>query len=143
MFWKVSYASHCFCLKPTSQCTFTERILCSIVCLNVYNVLKNFFRKPLLPLEAHTLLSLILRYKAISASLSLLPRAHTLFNCMFECVECFEKLLLRVIASASSPPPSVLSQSANFVQSYIWMCKMFWKNFFWKLLLLLEAHHSA
>ena len=27
---------------PTSQCTFTERINCSSVCLNVYNVLKNF-----------------------------------------------------------------------------------------------------
>ena len=43
MFLKTSSEIHCFCLKPTTQCTFTERILCSIVCLNVYNVLKDVF----------------------------------------------------------------------------------------------------
>ena len=129
MFWKTSSASHCFCFKPFTQCTFTERIICSIVCLNVYNFLKKF--------------------------------------------------LMRAIASAWSPPLSVHSLSAYFVQLYVWMCRMFWKtssashcfcfkpttqctftervfcsivclnaynvskNFFWKLLLLLETHHSV
>ena len=75
MFWKTSSESHCFCLKPTTQCTLKELILCSIVYLNVYNVLKNFFRKPLLLIEAHH--SLCFHW------------AHTSFNCMFECVYCF------------------------------------------------------
>ena len=98
MFWKTSSASHCFCFKPFTQCTFTDRIICSIVCLNVYIFLKNFLCEPLLLLEAHHSVHI--------------HRAHILFNCMFECVECFEKLLLRVIASASSPSLSALSQSA-------------------------------
>ena len=72
MFWKTSSEGHYFCLKPTTQCTFTERILCSILCLNVYNVFKNFLWKPLLLLEAHHSLYF--------------HRAHTLFDCMFECV---------------------------------------------------------
>ena len=113
MFWKKSSESHCFRLKPTTHCTFRERILCLIVCLNVCDVLKNFFWKPFLLLEDHHSVYI--------------HRAHILFNCMFECVECFEKLLLRVIASASSPPLSVLSQSAFFGQSYVWMCIMFQK----------------
>ena len=53
MFWKTSSESHCFWLKPITHCTFTERILRSTVCLNVYIVLKNFFWKPLVLLEAH------------------------------------------------------------------------------------------
>ena len=113
MFWKTSSEGHYFCLKPTPQCTFTERILCSIVCLNVYNVLKNFFWKPLLLLEAHHSLYF--------------HRAHTLFNCMFGCVKCFDKLLLEAIASAWSPPLSVLSQTAYFVQLYVWIFIMFWR----------------
>ena len=72
MFWKPSSGNPCFCLKPTTHWTFTERILCSIVCLNVYNVLKNFFRKQLLLIEAHQSVYF--------------HRAHTLVNCMFECV---------------------------------------------------------
>ena len=165
MFWKTSSESHCFCLKPTTHCTFTELMLYSIVCLNVYNVLKNFFRKPLLLIEAHH--SLYFNW------------AHTSFNCMFECVYCFEKLLLKTIASAWSPPLSVLPQRAYFVQLFVWMWIMFWKtsseshcfwlkpithcnfpgrilcsivclnvynglkNFFWKPFSLLEAHHSV
>ena len=165
MFWKVSPESHCFCLKPTTQCTSTERKLCSVVCLSVYNVLKNFSPNPLLLLEAHHSMYI--------------HRAHNFFNCMFECVQFFEKFLMRAIASAWSPPLSVYSQSAYFVQLYVWMCRMFWKtssashcfcfkpttqctftervfcsivclnaynvskNFLWKLFLLLEAHHSA
>ena len=164
MFWKTSSESHCFCLKPTNHCTFTERILCLIVCLNVYNVLKVFFWKRLLLLEAHDSLYF--------------HRAHTSFNCMFECVYCFGKLLLKAIASTWSPPLSVLSQSAYFVQLFVCMWIMFWKtssgspcfclkpttqwtftelilcsivclnvynvleNFFRKPLLLIEAHHS-
>ena len=114
MFWNTSSESHCFCLKPTTQCTFTELILCSINCLNVYNVLKNFFRKPLLLIEAHH--SLYFQW------------ARTSFNCMFECVYCFEKLLLKAIASAWSPPLGIISQSAYFVQLYVCMCIMFWKT---------------
>ena len=72
MFWKISSETHCSCLKPTTQCTFTERILCSIVCLNLYNVLKNFFCEVLLLLESN--LSVYFH------------RAHTLFICMFACV---------------------------------------------------------
>ena len=72
MFWKTSSESNCFCLKPTTQCTFTERILCSIVCLHVYNVSKNFLWKPSFLLEAH--------------HSSYFDRAHTFFNCLFECV---------------------------------------------------------
>ena len=164
LFWKTSSEIHCLCLKPTTQFTFTEYIICSIVCLNVYNVLQNFFWNPLLLLEAH--LSVYFH------------RAHTLFNCMFECVGCLEKLLLKPNASAWSPPLSVLSQNANFVQLYVWKSIMFQKtssgshcfylkptthctftgrilcsivclnmynvlkNFFWRPLLLLEAHHS-
>ena len=164
-FWKTSSENHCFWLKPTTHCTFTERIRCSIVCLNVYNVLKNFFWKLIFLLEAHHSLYF--------------HRALTLFNCMFEGVYCFEKLLLKDIASAWSPPLSVPSKSAYFVQLYVWICIMFWKtsfeghyfclkptaqctfterilcsivflsvynvlkNFFWKPLLLLEAHHSV
>ena len=165
MFWKTSSASHCFCLKPTTQCTFTERKLCSIVCLNVYNVSQNFFRKPLLLLEAHCSVYF--------------HRAHSLFNYMFEYVWCFEKLLLKAITPAWSPTPNVLSQSAYFVQMYVWMFLEFWKisfeshcfclkpttqctfterklcsivclnvykalkNFFWKPLLLFETKHSV
>ena len=98
MFWKTSSESHCFCLNPTTQYTFKVIILCSIVYLNVYKVLKKFFRKPLLLIEAHH--SLYFHW------------AHTSFNCMFECVYCFEKLLLKAIGSAWSPPLSVLPQSA-------------------------------
>ena len=72
LFWKTSSESNCFWLKPTSQCTFTERILWSIVCLIVYNVLKNFLCEPLLLLESHQSVYI--------------HRAHILFNCMFECV---------------------------------------------------------
>ena len=113
-FWKNLSESHCFCLKPTTQCTSTERTFCSIVCLNVYDVLKNFFWKPLLLLEDHHSLYF--------------HRAHTLFNCMFGCVKCFEILLLEAIASAWSPTLSVLSQSAYFVQLYVWMCIMIWRT---------------
>ena len=151
-------------MKPTTHCTSTERLLCSIVCLSVYNVLKNFFWKPLLLLEAHHSVYF--------------HRAHTLLDCMFECVYCFENLLLKAITSAWSPLLSVLPQSAYIVQLFVWMCKKFWKtssenhcfwlkptthctfterircsivclnvynvlkNFFWKLIFLLEAHHS-
>ena len=97
-FWKTSSESYCFCLKPTTQCTFKERILCSIVCLNMYNVLKNFFWRPLLLLEAHNSLYF--------------HRAPSSFNCMFECINCFEKLLLKAIASTWSPQLTVLSQGA-------------------------------
>ena len=90
MFQKTYSESHCFCLKPTSQCTFTERILCSIVCLHVYSLLKNFLCEPLLLLESHQSVHF--------------HRAHILFNCMFECEQCFEKLLLEAIVSAWSPP---------------------------------------
>ena len=164
MFWKTSTETHCFCLKPTTHSTFAERILCSIVCLNVYNVLKNFFWNPLLLLEAHHSVYF--------------HRVHFLFNCMFENVKCFEKFLLEAIASAWSPPPTVLSRSAHFVQLYSWRCIMFWKtssethcfclkpttqctftrgmfcssvclnvynvskNFFWKTLLVFEAQQS-
>ena len=114
MSWKTYFESHCFCLKPTSQCTFTERILCSIVCLHVYNLLKNFFWKTLLLLEAHCSVYF--------------HRAHTLFNCLFECVKSFGKLLLKTIASAWSLPLSVPSKSAYFVQLYVWICIMFWKT---------------
>ena len=163
-FQKISSARHCFCLKPTTQCNFTECILCSISCLNVYNVSKKFFWKPFLLLEAHHSLYF--------------HRAHTLFNCMFEGVYCFEKILLKAITSAWSPLLNVLSQNAYFVQFHVWMCIMFQKNsseshsfslkptthctfterilcsivclnvyivlkkFFWRPLLLLEAHHS-
>ena len=164
MFWKISSENHCFCLKPTTQCTFTERIHCSIVCLNMYNVLKNLFCEPLLLVESH--LSVYFH------------RAHTLFNCMFECVYCFEKILLKAITSSWSPLLNVLSQSAYFVELYAWIYIMFWKissenhcfwlnptfqftfterihcsivclnvyivlkKFFWRPLLLLEAHCS-
>ena len=114
MFWKFSSESDCFCLKPTTPRTFIERILCSIICVNVYDVLKNFFWKPLLLLEAHHSLYF--------------HRAPTLFNCMFGCVKCFEKLLLETIASAWSPPLSVLSESAYFVQLYVWMCIILWRT---------------
>ena len=113
-FCKTSSEKHCFCLKPTAQCTFTERIHCSNVCLNVYNVFKNFLWNPLLLLEAHHSLYF--------------HRAHTLFNCMSECLYCFEKPLLKPSASAWSPPLTVLSQSADFVQLYVWICIMFWKT---------------
>ena len=73
MFQKTSSARHCFCLNHTTQWTFTERIHCSIVLLNVYNVWKKFFWKPLLLLEANHSVYF--------------HRAHTLFNCMFECVK--------------------------------------------------------
>ena len=165
MSWKPSSESHSFSLKPITHSTFTERILCSIVCLNVYIVLKNFFWKTLLLLEAHNSLYF--------------HRAPSLFNCMFECINCFEKLLLKAIASTWSPPLTVLSQSAYFVQLFVWVCIMFWKtssenhcfclkpttqftfkerilcsivclnmynvlkNFFWRPLLLLEAHCSV
>ena len=165
MFSKNSSETHCYCLKPTTHCTFTEHLLCSIVCLKVYNVLKNLFCEPLLLLEAHHSVYF--------------HRAHTLFNCMFESVYCLKKVLLKSIVSAWSPPLSVLSQIAYFVQLYVWMCITFWKfssesycfclkpttqctftdpilcsivclnvynvlkNFFWKALLLLEAHHSV
>ena len=72
MFWKYSPESYCFCLKPTTQCTFTERILHSLVCLNVSNVLKNSFWKPLLLLRA--------RHSVY------FHRANILFDCMFEYV---------------------------------------------------------
>ena len=72
MFWKTSSERHCFCLKPTNHCTFTERIRCSFVCLNVYIVSKNFFWKLTFLLEAHHSV-----YFHI---------AHILFNCLFECV---------------------------------------------------------
>ena len=114
MSWKPSSESHSFFLKPITHCTFTERILCSIVCLNVYIVLKNFFWKTLLLLEAHNSLYF--------------HRAPSLFNCMFECVNCFEIFLLKAIASTWSPPLTVLSQSAYFVQLFVWMCIMFWKT---------------
>ena len=114
MFWKTSSERHCFCLKPTTHCTFAERIRCSIVCLNVYSVLKNFFWKLIFLLEAHHTV-----YFHIE---------HILFNCMFECLYCFEKLILKPIATTWSPPLTVISQSAYFVQSYIWMCIMFQKN---------------
>ena len=164
MFKKTTSASHCFCLKPTAQCTLTERIHCSIACLNVYIVLKNFFRKALLVLEAqHSLF---------------FQRVHILSTCMFEYVKCFEKILLETIPSAWSQTLSVLPQSAYFVQLYVCMCIMFQKNssathcfclksttqstfteripcsivclnmytvlknFSWNPLLLLEGHHS-
>ena len=114
MFQKISSESYCFCLKRTTRCNFKVRILCSFVCLNVYNILKNFFRKPLLLIEAHH--SLYIQW------------ARTSFICMFECVYCFEKLLLKAMASAWSPPLSVLSQSAYFVQLYVCMCIMFQKT---------------
>ena len=113
-FWKTYSASHCFCLNPNIQFTFTERIHCSIVCLNVYNVRKKFFWKPMLLLEAHHSVYF--------------HRMHTLFNCMFECVKCFKKLPLKAIASAWSPQLSVLSQSAYFVQLHVWMCILLQKN---------------
>ena len=105
MFRKTFSESHCFCLKPTTQYIITERILCSIVCLNVYKDSKNFFSKPLFLLEAHHSVYF--------------HRTHTLFNCMFECVYCFKKLLLKVIVSAWIPPLTVLWQSAYFVQLYV------------------------
>ena len=114
MFWKTSSEGHYFCLKPTAQCTSTERIHCSIVCLNVYNVLKNFFWKLIFLLEAHHSLYF--------------HRALTLFNCMSEGVYCFENLLLKAIPSPWSPSLTVLSQSAYFVQLYVWMCILFWKT---------------
>ena len=129
MFWKISSETHYFCLKPTAQCTFTERILCSIVRLNVYSVLKIFFWDPLLLLEVHHSLYF--------------HRALTFFNFMFECVYCFKKILLKAIPSPWSPPLTVLSQSHYFVQLYVWMCIMFQKNFFCEALLLLEANHSV
>ena len=110
-FWKTFSESHCYCLKPTTYCTFTERIHCSNVCLNMYNVFKNFLWNPLLLLEAHHSLYF--------------HRAHTLFNCMFECSYCFEKNILEAIASAWSPPLSVPSKSAYFVHLYVWICIMF------------------
>ena len=113
MFQKTSSASHCLCLKPTTQCTFTERMHCSIVCLNVYNVSKNFFWKTLFLLEAHHAVNF--------------HRVHTLFNCIFECVLCFKKLFLKPIASAWGPPLSAHSQHAYIVQFYVWMCIMLWK----------------
>ena len=134
MFWKTYSASHCFCLKPTTQCTFTEPILCSILYLNVYNVWKNFFWKTLLLLEAHhavyfhrmhTLLNCMFECVYCFENFfwkTLLPleahhplyfhRALSLFNCMFACIKCFEKNLLKSIACAWSPPATVLSQSA-------------------------------
>ena len=113
IFQKTSSESPCFCLKPTAQFTFTERIVCSIARLNLSNVSKTFFRNPLLVLEAqHSLY---------------FHRAHILFNCMLECVYCSKKLLLKPIASSWSPPLSVLSQSAYFGQMYVRMCILFWK----------------
>ena len=114
MFWKTSSESHCFWLKPIIHCTFRERIPRSTVCLNVYIVLKNFFWKPLFLLEAHHSVYF--------------DRAHTFFNCIFECVYCFKKLLLKAIASAWSPHLSVLSQRALFVQLCFWMSIMFRKT---------------
>ena len=73
--------------------------------------MKNFFWNPLLLLEAHHSLYF--------------HRAHTLFNCMFEYVYWFEKILLKTIASAWSPPLSVLSKSAYFCQLYVWKSIMF------------------
>ena len=150
MFWKTSSKSLCFCLKPTTQCTFTERILHSFVCLNVSNVLKKSFWKPLLLLRARhsvyfhraNILSIVCLnvYNVLKKFFwkpLLLREAHdslyfqrvqTLFNCMFECVWCFEKLLLKAIASASSPPLTVPSQSACFLQLFVWMCKMIRKT---------------
>ena len=113
MFWKTTSEGHYFCLNPTTQCTFTERILRSIVCLNVYKVLKNFFWKPMLLLEAQCSVNF--------------HRAHTLFNCMFECVYCYKKFLQKNFACAWSPTLTVLQQSAYFVQLYVWIYIMFWK----------------
>ena len=149
LFSKTSSESHCFCLKPTTQCTLTERTFYSIVCLNVYDVSISYFWKPLLLLEAHHSLDFhrahicsIVSLKVynvlknffrkplllIEAHHSLyFQRAHTSFNCMFERVYCFEIILLKAFASAWSPPLSVLSESAYFVQLYVWMCIMFWK----------------
>ena len=79
----------------------------------MYNVWEKFFLKPLLLLEGNHSMYF--------------HRAHTLFNCMFECVKGFEKALLKPSASAWSPPLTVLSQSADFVQLYVWICIMFWK----------------
>ena len=107
LFLKTSPGSPCFCLKPTTHWTFTVRILCSIVCFNVYKVLKNFFRKQLLLIEAHQSVyiqrahtwsivclnvSIVLK-NFLCEPLLLLEsqqslyyhRAHILFNCMFEC----------------------------------------------------------
>ena len=165
IFQKTTSESHRSSLKPTPQCPSTERELCSVVCLNVYNVLKNFSRNPLLLLGAHHSLYI--------------HRAHTLFNCMFACVKCFKKLLLKAIVSAWSSQRKLLWQSAHFFQLYVWMCLMFQKTtseshrfslepnpqctfterilcsivclnvynvskkMVWKPLLLLEAHHSV
>ena len=108
MFWKTSSEGHYFCLKPTAQCTFTERILWSIVSLNVYNVLKTSFEsycfcwKPTTQFTfTERILCSIVYLNVYDVSkeffwkLLLLPeahhslyfhRSHTLFKCKFECV---------------------------------------------------------
>ena len=108
VFWKTSSASHCFCFKPTTQCTFTERIICSIVSLNVSNVLKNFFCESLLLLQPTTQCTFTERIICSIVCLNVynvlenflcelmllleahhslyIHRAHILFNCMFEYV---------------------------------------------------------
>ena len=164
LFWKTSSKSHCFCLKPTTQCNFTERILFSIVCLNVYNAPKNFVWKPLRLLEAH--LSVYFH------------RANILFNCMFECFlmfwitssgnHCFclkatthctftERILCSIVCLNMYNVWKTSSESHCFWLKPITHCTfterilrstvclnvyIVLKNFFWKPLLLPEAHHS-
>ena len=129
MVQKTSSASHCFCLKPTTQCVFTERIHCSIVCLNVYNVLKNFFWNPLLLLEAHHSVCF--------------HRAHTLFNCMFWMCIMFQKNYSESHCFCLRPTAQCTFIERMFCSIvYLNMYNVL-KNFFWKPLLLLEAHHSV
>ena len=137
-------------MKPTTHSTFTELILCSIVCLNVYIVLKKKIWKPLLLLEAHHSVYFY--------------RGHTLCNCMFECINCFwktasesycfclkstthctfkERILCSIVClnmynvSMTSSESHCLCLKPNkhctfteriFVQLYGLICLMFWKT---------------
>ena len=164
MLWKTSSENHCFCLKPTNQCTFKERILFLIVCLKEYNVSMTSSESHCLCLKPNThctftertlvqlygLICLMFWKNSSDSHCSCLKpttqcTSTELILCSIVCLNVYIVLKknLKAIASAWIPRLSVLLQRAYFVQLYVWMCKLFLKNFFWKPLLLLEAHHSV
>ena len=112
MFWKTYSETHCFCLKPSTHCTFTERILCSIVCLMCIMLRKTSSESLCFCLKP-------------TAQCTFTERIHRSIVCWN--VYNVLKLLLKPNASAWSPALSVLSQSAYLAQLYLWMCIMFWK----------------